>query len=63
MSTVYGFFQESDVVSIVLFFVAPFQSLSRKTGMREISGPGRTPACTGAEQACLHNRQCFDTSS
>lgn len=34
MSAVYGVWQESDVVSIALFFVAPSQSLSWKTGMR-----------------------------
>ena len=31
MSAVYGVWQESDVVSIALFFVAPSQSLSWKT--------------------------------
>ena len=41
MSAVYGVWQESDVVSIALFFVAPSQSLSWKTGMRKTSGPGR----------------------
>ena len=41
MSAVYGVWQESDVVSIALFFVAPSQSLSWKTEMRKTSGPGR----------------------
>ena len=40
MSAVYGVWQESDVVSIALFFVAPSQSLSWKTEMRKTSGPG-----------------------
>ena len=48
MSAVYGVWQESDVVSIALFFVAPSQSLSWKTEMRKTSGLGRAQCAAGA---------------